>query len=452
MIWLLIFPLLTGLLIILSWFNHWVSILTVVPDGPPMVFNTALCLVLLAFSGLSLKSSNSKVAFLRKSWMLVFVISGLTILQYLLHQNYGLDELFVQSYVETLLYSPGRMALSTAICLLISSLSFAILGSQLRTQTVFGLFCFASFGIVFILASLATLSYLFNFAMTSFDAYARMALLTAMCFTVIAVVGLRLSALALFAQRRRRFFNYALKIGLCVFLLGSFFWQILLQRSAEHIRENLKAETEIRRASLEASMNAHLKSMQALQVPGSAAQIQNLNWGPGLDSLRAIVRLSRSPQMLWLSGQPATERELLLLQQQTADLRKKTSDEQSFFANLNFQRDRWMGFIDKEILFLYSPINLLTQAFPVDQYQYFLISEGQLIFSSGSGIVTHFSDWKLTLPLQIENSQLKLEIIPTEKTLNNLKRVHPAIYLVGGLLFSLVLLTLIFFLPSWEDK
>jgi diguanylate cyclase (GGDEF)-like protein/PAS domain S-box-containing protein len=88
-----------GLIVILAWHLHWTSILQMIPESPPIRYNTALAFLLsgLAF-GLTLrgKRGNQGAAVLSG---LVVLIGCLSILQYVWDVDLGIDQLLMQDYL-----------------------------------------------------------------------------------------------------------------------------------------------------------------------------------------------------------------------------------------------------------------------------------------------------------------------------------------------------------------
>ncbi len=126
-------------------------------------FNVILCTLLFIFS---LGVENSFRA--TKAWRLgslfsmfiVFCISGLTLLQYIMSTNFGVDEFFVQDRFANEFNLPGRMAIPTAICFM--ALPLALFFNRLkkykyRTQLTEG---FAL--ITFFLSIAGLIGHLFN--------------------------------------------------------------------------------------------------------------------------------------------------------------------------------------------------------------------------------------------------------------------------------------------------
>lgn len=109
-----------GALGVYAWHIHSAGLIQLFPNSAPMQFNTAICF--LALGILALLDGRPP---LRKllAWGLVavtFVISGLTLLEYITGKNLGIDQFFVSAFPLPWAPYPGRMDAPTA-------LSFALL-------------------------------------------------------------------------------------------------------------------------------------------------------------------------------------------------------------------------------------------------------------------------------------------------------------------------------------
>jgi len=145
-----------GATALLGWILD-VSILKSFVSGlPAMRFNTAMCLLLLGGSLWLLRNESSGVASRRTGQILaglVLVISLLTISEYLLGWNLGIDELFFKDLESSSNLFPGRMSPIAALCCWLGSISLLMLGSRISQ--------FFSLGVLF-LSLAGVMNYLFD--------------------------------------------------------------------------------------------------------------------------------------------------------------------------------------------------------------------------------------------------------------------------------------------------
>lgn len=116
---------LVGLIVMVGWVVKNNSIIQLHPYFAPMQFNTALCFTFigLAMIGVLFK----KKPLVRVTVTLAGSISLLTVIEHLFGLDLFIDNLFVEAYQTANTSFPGRMAPSTAMCFLISTISLFII-------------------------------------------------------------------------------------------------------------------------------------------------------------------------------------------------------------------------------------------------------------------------------------------------------------------------------------
>lgn len=103
-----------------SWYLRLDPVLTFwSKERVPMQFNTALCFALLA-------SAVLKPPFVKASLVACFSVAALTVCQYATGFNFGIDQLFCSSHIDTMTSHPGRMDPNTSICFML--LCFSVFG------------------------------------------------------------------------------------------------------------------------------------------------------------------------------------------------------------------------------------------------------------------------------------------------------------------------------------
>lgn len=81
-----------SLTVIYGWITHDISLVKLGPRLPPMVFNTGLFFLLYSFNLMIDRSKYFTLLSIMNTTLMVFTF--LTILEYALHVNFGIDELF----------------------------------------------------------------------------------------------------------------------------------------------------------------------------------------------------------------------------------------------------------------------------------------------------------------------------------------------------------------------
>jgi PAS domain S-box-containing protein len=172
-----------GCLVIIAWYAHWRLVLQLVPDTAPMQYNTALCFILSGAALFLLTTSHSRIAL----WLsgAAWLISFLTLLQYLTGLDFGIDLLFYKPYFEADRIYSGRMSPLAAACFVLMTTGLLLAGlKRLWPQrlTAVGLLGV----IVAIMAAVALFGYIFGISSASgWGAYARMAVNSAIAFLLL---------------------------------------------------------------------------------------------------------------------------------------------------------------------------------------------------------------------------------------------------------------------------
>jgi len=147
-----------GTLLILSgWLLGLPRLTSLFTAYPPMRFNTALSLLLMAGSLWLLKEAEAAPSQKRLGnglAGLALLLSLLTFFEYLLGRNLGIDELFVKDLYSAPNLFPGRIAPLAAICIFLGSISLLRLGSRLSRYLSY---------IIISLSSLVILNNIFGF-------------------------------------------------------------------------------------------------------------------------------------------------------------------------------------------------------------------------------------------------------------------------------------------------
>lgn len=188
---------LLGLIVLAGWVFHLESLKSVLPNYVSMKANTALCFVL---SGASLLIGYlSRPSAWKKNCSLILVlpvifIGGMTLVEYLSGQSFGLDQWLFRDFPHPAHTSdPGRMAPNTAIDFLLCGFALILLARGPRGAVAAHLLAIAALFI----ALLALIGYLFNA-----QAFITIASLTQMALHTMA--GFWLLGLAILCARPKK--------------------------------------------------------------------------------------------------------------------------------------------------------------------------------------------------------------------------------------------------------
>lgn len=124
-----------GCVVILGWLMGSTTLVRVEVDFPVMQFNTALCLVLTGISLFCLGRMNKWLSIAPA--IVVVIISGLTTLEYIFGVDLKIDTLFIQPFTYDSETHIGRMAQSSALCMLLAGVTLAYFAIARNTGKIF---------------------------------------------------------------------------------------------------------------------------------------------------------------------------------------------------------------------------------------------------------------------------------------------------------------------------
>ncbi|MBF0108555.1 MAG: PAS domain S-box protein [Magnetococcales bacterium] len=190
-----------GLMVLAGWHFHHSGWIQVHPDLVPMQYNTALGFVLSGGGLLALLSG--KIGLSRTLATAALILAGLTLLEYLIPIDLGLDQLFMKHYILLKTSHPGRMAPNAALCFALSATALLIGGFHETKNTANRMVGIIG-GVVIALGAVALIGYPFQLeAAYGWGDMTRMALHTASAFVLL---GLGLTALAWYQEPDRSVF------------------------------------------------------------------------------------------------------------------------------------------------------------------------------------------------------------------------------------------------------
>jgi len=266
---------LLGIGVMIGWYAKIQLLVEWLPGSVAMQFNTALCFFLSA-TGLYFQlrnKDNYKVAKIMGG--LVFMVAGLTVIQYLFGLNMYLDELFVKHWLTEHVTHPGRMAATTGLAFLIFS-STLFLGSPSRQNTLLQLICSLFTVQVLLLGLISFLGYLFGVEEKFGRIYiTRMAIHTTIGFILLGGVSLIYRIRYFQKTSFPKVWRFPLIIGQSICLLAVILWNnskdefaeeriIVMQSVQNAIHQNIQRGIKQRTDAL----IRHMKRVQLLKDNG----------------------------------------------------------------------------------------------------------------------------------------------------------------------------------------
>ncbi|MGR3318341.1 MAG: ATP-binding protein, partial [Candidatus Anammoxibacter sp.] len=177
-----------GLVVLIGWHTGNKTFIQIIPVFVPMQYNTAIGFVLCGSSMLLEIFKYRRYAAI--VGVFTMVLGLLTLVQYIMNANFGIDELFMRHTIEVGTSHPGRMAPNTALCFVLFSSCMAI-HFFFRKQVYHALLVAVLGSIVFGLSLVALSGYMFQLESAyGWSNLTRMAVHTSSGFVVLSVGSL----------------------------------------------------------------------------------------------------------------------------------------------------------------------------------------------------------------------------------------------------------------------
>jgi hypothetical protein len=109
-----VLAILLGSVVLLGWAIHSPFLIQVLPNLAPMKRNTALSFILSGIALIGIVIGNPRLTYLGSA--ITVTLSAGSILEYLFHANFGIDQLLGIAFITIQSPEPGRMSPTTALC------------------------------------------------------------------------------------------------------------------------------------------------------------------------------------------------------------------------------------------------------------------------------------------------------------------------------------------------
>ncbi|MDC0535547.1 hypothetical protein OAO18_07030, partial [Francisellaceae bacterium] len=181
---------LISLVVMCGWIYEQTNIVQIVPDAPPMQFNTAFCFLIAGFAYLTIIKYRIFASILG---ICLVTFSFITFIQYIHSFHLYIDTLFIDPfYIDAPSY-PGRMPPNTAICFILTGLNVFAFSYPEITKKYCSTACFVCSLLIGIIALTSLFGYITNIIPTySWGSDTGMAIHTSLCFIAISIMSLLL--------------------------------------------------------------------------------------------------------------------------------------------------------------------------------------------------------------------------------------------------------------------
>jgi diguanylate cyclase (GGDEF)-like protein len=229
-----------GSLALVGWYTETLILCEVFPGLTPIYYNTALCLVVIGIGLIALISGHKRVS--ATLGFFVTIIAIITVVEYLINVNFGIDELFFKTNLNVYTSSPGRMSPNSAISLL--ACAIALIGLSFNNLSRTSYFIILLLGmLVFALGTVSLLGYTAHLPITYLWAkLTPMALLTA--------IGLMIASGSIMVYVYGKHLSGEVNLSggvpylasIFVFCLTFLLWSASIQQEIESLQELISLE------------------------------------------------------------------------------------------------------------------------------------------------------------------------------------------------------------------
>tara|TARA_B100002003_G_scaffold53782_2_gene49068 strand:+ start:3440 stop:6898 length:3459 start_codon:yes stop_codon:yes gene_type:complete len=247
--------------VMLGWWLHIPTFIQWSAEHAPMQFNTALGFALLAL-WLFLHPRTIQPLKLVCSVVLL-ALALISVVQYPLQWDAGLDQLFADHYLETGTSHPGRMAPNTALNFILLGLATGLLSVRQAAHTLFRLIAGGLAMLALALALVALIGYLSGLeAAYGWGGYTQMALPTALGFMLVAsvLVGECFSHLT----HAQRWPLVAMLTTACLLAITLSLWQALEASERRHHQRFLVLKMKELKYEFDLSWQSHQLRLRSL--------------------------------------------------------------------------------------------------------------------------------------------------------------------------------------------
>jgi PAS domain S-box-containing protein len=453
-----------GLIVLVGWHTHHTALLQIHPSFVAMVYNTALGFLLCGTALLAIALGRPRLAIIGGAYAVI--IGLLSLGEFLLARDFGIDQFFMQHYVLVANSHPGRMALNSAVFFPFVGLGILLscVAPRFRSRPlivgIVGALTFAQ-GLV------AFSGYLTGITTTyAWGNLTRMAIHTAFGF---AMIGVGLIALAWQEHRAEERTGapqwLPILVGVIVVAITMSLWQALVVDQRAQTKRTIEARATIVRNEVTVQLQAHLLALSRLarrwQIKTMLGE-QERKFDAGLligdyKGFDDIQLVSPSSHILWTIPSQGHEVEqgtyLAFEEHRMAALEaarntgrltvsrpvELATGGKGFLIIVPLSEgDNFAGYIAG-----FSRVHGLLDSVLSDDVTSgyaVVVSEGtDEIYRHGEVNTQQGSEWANTEELALPGMDWRVEVWPEKKMLAELQSSVPTLTLIMGLLISLIL-------------
>ena len=246
-----------GFVVALAWYLNQALLIQLHEFLAPMHFNEAICLFLL---GISLFTVKHKLRPLLPS--IVLFISLITLLEYILSINLGLDQIFISQTDNLFNLLPGRMSPVSSLCFILISLNFLTFTSPKINSEITVLVCSSSLFITISLLFISLFGYIFG--ISSFYAwgyFSPVAIHSALAILCISM-SMRLFINKQYKKDNKSSFNTTYLVSIIFLIL----WIQSVNQESRAIKTQIQNEITVIEGNANQALNALLKQLTNIKT------------------------------------------------------------------------------------------------------------------------------------------------------------------------------------------
>lgn len=450
--------LLLGFVVLLGWYLHLPILIQVLPHFAPMQYNTALGFLLSGVGLLCLKRADKITAVFG---LLVLLNGFLVLVQYIFHTNLGIDQLFMQHYIDTYTSYPGRMAPNTALCFSMTGAALILYG--LREKFLFARLISAVFiSIVGVLGCFSILGYIISLkAIYGWGNLTGMAVHTAIGFILIAAASFRPLCAPYLKENYKTSFMASISVctfGFVVFLLS---WQALVTSGDTRIKQAISRDANFVKNKIILSLSSRVYPIERLFYRIDQLQTSNLS----LIQRDIQNYFADSKNLLVVSFQPTDGKPLRFISNKINDkealrdinlclehaktverspLKTEVSTDGELLCITNHH-------LNKVAIFsIHSILDNLLKSADLDSYGASLESNKQNYYLKQISVSKFFKQqWQATETFKFLKREWTLTLWISEKTVREKTSFFPIAFLAFGLLLTLLLSAMV---RLWQNS
>ncbi|KHD87868.1 MAG: sensor protein fixL [Bdellovibrio sp. ArHS] len=465
--------LLLGVSVMIGWWTKNDTIVKLHQDFAPMVFNTALCFAIFSLGFLFSERKDQKISKICSA--LVFLISGLTLFQYLTGINVSIDKFFVEPFMKEGLAASGRMAISTAICFLILSLSRFYrrrdFSSHIITVTV------ASLVIGFSLIGIFGYVLGFN-SEYGWGSFSRMAIHTSVGDVLLSFAmlwQLRVENKESSGARRRTLVpSYVLIVGILTSIL---IWHLLILRDQDRNRRVVQIQAESIKANITnvfAPLEKALRHM-ARRFADGAYNNEKLWYADAESYFTEFEGLRR---LLWADNQHIIQWVYPLDRGGAKLLKAPISEDAQVVERMKSAENEYRAYLSKFIelktggkgFVMFAPIfakgqfkgtirgaflakPVFEKVIDIKGYHLSIYEDGKEVYSSGKADTVFARDWRSKSRYRYLGADWEILLIPFPEVIRENTSSLPNLVLFFGVSISVLLgISLSFFTRARDSE